>query len=307
MKSPAAPSTVIPEAAFRLVEGPEPGADERYEGTLVAWARWIDTSGEHLVVLSGVARDPGGSTVAIHARHYRKVSGVIEIVDELSDGPAPEAKEAAAGFYREDVFISDLDADGLGEAMFAYSVDSPTESVARRLELVVFMHDRRLSIHGTARHDRIDAPVVAAVSLPDQTMSDADPRIRDEATALFGEAQYELATPPPFPGFLPHARFDGASFRGDEPPWSLTMLPSFIAFTKGGETAALRYESISLDGDTMTVEGTGLVEAWTHKFRITLVDEPVLAPDGTRFRYTATMEWSDGTRLSGWGGTLPTE
>jgi hypothetical protein len=304
---PTAPGTSVPEAAFRLVKGPEPGPDERYEGTLVAWDRWIDTSGEHLVVLSGIARIPGGGMDAIRARHYRKASGVIELVDEASDGPVLDTKEASAGYYRDDIFISDLDADGLGEAMFAYYVDTPSESVARRLELIVFMHDRRLSIHGTTRHDRIDAPVIAAATLPDQAMETAAAQIRDEAMDLFGEAQYDFALPPPFPGFLPYIRFDGAGFRGDEPAWSLTMLPSFMAFTKGGETAALRYESMSLDGSTLTIEGTGLIEAWTHKFRITLIDKPGVAPDGTQFRYAATMEWSDGTRLSGWGGPSPIE
>jgi hypothetical protein len=307
MSVPSVPGTAVPEAAFRLVEGPEPSPEERYEGTLVAWDRWIDTAGEHLVVLSGIPRVPDGGMEAIRARHYRKASGVIELVDEVRDGPVPDSKEASAGYYRDDVFISDLDADGLGEAMFAYYVDPPSESVARRLELVVFTNDRRLSIRGTARHDRLDAPVIAAATLADQAMSDAAARIRDEAMELFGEAQYELAIPSPFPGFFPHVRFDGVRLRGDEPTWSLTMLPSFMAFTKGGETAALRYESMSLDGSTLTVEGTGLVEAWTHKFRITLIDNPGVAPDGTRFRYAVTMEWSDGTRLSGWGGPSPGE
>jgi hypothetical protein len=296
---PTPPPVEKTEPVFMLVDDASPGPGEAYEGTIVSSKRWKDASGEHMLVLSE------SDTAAVNARHYTKPDGVATLTDELVDGITVEGTRPEAGFYRGDAFVSDLNGDGHGEAMFVYHVDSPSDAVARRLELVVFLHDRRLSIHGTARYYRIEAPDDTASAQPDQTMLDAFAQIRDEAMTVFREAQYDLAIPPPFPGFLPLARFDGASFRGDAPAWSITLLPAFIAFTKGGETVAIRYESITIDGGTMTIEGKGLVEAWTHKFRISLAEKPGIAPDGKEFQYTATMEWSDGTRLTGWGGPLP--
>jgi hypothetical protein len=285
--------------AFKVVEGLGPGSGEAYEGTIVTWKRWLDAGGEHLLVASRT------DSAAINARHYIKSDGTIKLSDELVDGIYQENGKPAAGFYRDEIFVADLDDDGRGEAMLVYYVDPATSPAARRLELIVFMNNSRLVIHGTTRQDNIDTPPMAAITLPEQSLLEAPGIIREEAMELFSEAQYELALPPPFPGFLPHIRFDGARFRGDEHPWSLTIFPAFMVFTKEGESDAIHYESIAIEGGTTIIEGSGTVEAWVHKFRVSLVEKPGLAPDGTQFQYTATMEWSDGTRLSGWGGPLP--
>jgi len=293
------PPVKDPVPAFRIVEGQGPGNGEGYEGTIVFWKRWMDVSGEHLIVVSKT------ESAAVNVRHYTKSNGTIVLTDELVDGIYREAGKPVAGFYRDEVFLTDLDADGHGEAMLVYYVDPGSDSAARRLELVVFTHDRRLLIHGTTRLEKIDTPSIAPLTNPGQSILEAAGKIRDEAMELFGEAQYELALPPPFPGFLPYIRFDGARFRGDQAQWALTMLPSFMVFTKDGESVAIYYDSITTDGGTIVIEGSGVFGAWKHTFRVTLVEKPGTAPDGTQFQYAATMEWSDGTRLSGWGGPLP--
>jgi len=296
---PAPPPVENPVPAFKVVEGLGPGSEEPYEGLIVSWKRWMDASGEHLLVVSRT------ESAAINARLYTRSNGSIVLNDEIVDGIYLADGKPSAGLYRDEIFVTDLDDDGYGEAAIVYYVDPGTDSEARRLELVVFVHDKRLLIHGTTRHEKINSPTLTALTNSEPAMSEANEKIRGEAMELFSEAQYELAIPPPFPGFLPHIRFDGALFRGDEPPWSLTILPAFMAFTKEGESAAIKYESISAEGDTIIIEGSGTVEAWAHKFRVTLVEKPGLARDGTKFQYTATMEWSDGTRLSGWGGPVP--
>ena len=290
---PAQPETL---RGFASLDGPPPGSDTPYKGTLVAWVRWKDIAGEHLVILSR-------ATATLEALHYSRNAAGFELRAEHSAMPNAAVPEAAAAFFRDGIRSGDADGDGLGEAMFAYYLDEAPGPGPKSLSLISFSGDKTLSIHGRTRFDPVDGSSVAPVTRLDDDMSAAPEALRSAALELWAEAQFDLAEPPAYPGFFPHRRFDGATFSGDEPFWTLTILPQYLILKLASEKKAsvIRYETIRADGSGLIIEGKGEIEAWSHAFRVTIIETPVTAPHGELFPFTATIDWSDGTRLSGWG------
>jgi len=127
--------------------------------------------------------------------------------------------------------------------------------------------------------------------------------LRSAALELWAEAQFDLAEPPAYAGFFPRRRFAGATFSEDDPSWTMTVLPQYLLLKLASEekAAVIRYESIRSDGQILVIEGKGEIAAWIHGFRVSLSETPVTAPHGELYSCTATVDWSDGTRLSGWG------
>lgn len=300
--APEAGTTVQAEAApaaFAVMEGPAPGQETPYSGTLASYARWQDADGEHIAILSRLESPAAG----IEARHYRRDGTDWRLVAEVAESGAPDAKGATAGVYKDGPWASDLDGDGRGEALLAYWIDESPEPGPKRLRLVAFVGDGAWTISGGTRFDPADAPRVAPVAAPDDAMAAAPDAIRAEAEGIWADAQFDLAEPPAFPGFFAFRRFDEAEFRGENPFWTLTVLPQYMLLNMadGEKPAVIRYEALKAEESGVVIDGRGEVEAWSHGFRVTAREESVTAPDGRAFPFSATVDWSDGTRLTGWG------
>ncbi|MBN2874713.1 MAG: hypothetical protein JXM71_06420 [Spirochaetales bacterium] len=304
-KTPApAPASVEPEpdSGFVALTGPAP--ESGYAGSLVAYTRWEDASGDNLVVLSKETAETGA---VLHAYHFRGTSD--EPVWTHEDGAwsceqSDSAAVAEAGFYRDGVWADDYDGDGLGEAMFAYRVDCSAGTGPFRLELLVVGGPEVLAMHGTTRVDPVDAPRTAASVRHDDSMAAAPESLRSEAQRLWNDAQFDLAVPAAYPGFYDYMRYDGVVLRGENPPWALELLPQYMILDLFGDAArtAISYDSITPGDGELVIEGSGKLEAWDHGFRVRIIENPTPAPDGKTYEFEAVVEWSDGTRRTGWGG-----
>ena len=287
-------------AGFAAVEGPAPGPATPYEGELVSYARWMDASGDNLIILS----KSGLPASRLHILQYRGNESVPFRV--FSDGAEGCGTGGTAAFYGNGIWVGDADLDGYGEAMVLYHVDCAPGTGPLRLELVVLGQKEPMAIHGGTRLDPIAGPRVPPVTLPDEGLLAATEAVRAEAMALWKDAQFDLAKPPSWPGFFEYQRFDGALFRGDEPLWSLTVLPQYMLLSMPGVEgpAAIRYTSILAADGGLVIEGSGEIGGWTHGFRVSVKQETTKAPDGGEFPLSATIDWSDGTRLLGWGSLV---
>lgn len=265
-----------------------------FNGTLVARTEWTDSSGSHVVILSRTES-------TLEARHYSQSQTGSMLVAERVE-PLP-ADTYAAGFYRDGVWASDMAGDGDQEALFAYHVDASPEPGPKRLALVVFAGDGTLSINGSTRYVPATGDRVDATATIDDAMRAAPSGIQSEAMRLWNEAQFDLAEPAAFPGFYDVMQLDGAELHGDGPSWVMVLLPQYALFKYSDAQgySVIKYTSITRSDLSVVLEGSGDVDAWNHKFRITVAEEPMIAPHGETYPYTVIIDWSDGTRLHGWG------
>ncbi len=297
-----APAPVEPEApkGYRRLAGPPPGPETPYPGSLAAYARWADDAGEALVVV-WTERHEGGDAL-VGARLYRDGSSGWALVAERAEAAGTEA-----GLYRDGLWPGDYDGDGRGEALLAYWASPGPAPGPRRLSVATVSDAGVFLAQGMTRFYPPEREPGARSRAADRLLDGVFARVpeatRNEAARLWEEAQYDLAEPTAHPGFHGHERFDGATLQGTERGWRLVMLPAYMELSLGGaaETAVIRYESIRADGDGLVAEGKATVEGWEHAFRVTIAERPVKAPDGTEYPLEATLDWSDGTRLAGWG------
>ncbi len=348
-EAPAAAAEPAAPVGYSAVRGPAPGAETPYDGGLLAYARWRDADGEHLVSLSAPRPEDGLVTVAdvsphdtdatapdadatiadaaptppdadatgpesdgtephdvgdgeagIQARHYLNDGSGWSLAAERFD-PMPAG--AVAGYYGDAPWVGDFDGDGLGEALAAYWIDESPEAGAKRLALLAFTAGAIACVDGSTRYDPADAPRVAPRAVAGDGWAALPAAIRGEAARLWSAAQFDLAEPPAFPDFAGHARFDGAALKGENPFWNLTVLPPYalLEIASEGSPAVIRYASIAEGEDGLVIDGDGEVGGWSHRFRITIREQPVVAPDGSSYPLSVTIDWSDGTRYSGWG------
>lgn len=313
-----APAVVEPEApkGYRRLDGPPPGPETPYPGSLAAYARWADDAGEALAIVwtepleaasaertdsvEPVARD---GAVRVGARLYRQAAAGWTLAAERA-----ETTGLAAGLYRDGLWPGDYDGDGRGEALLAYWTSLTPEPGPRRLSVATVADGGIFLAEGTTRFyppaGKADAkPRAASTRLLDGVFARAPEALRTEAARLWDEAQYDLAEPSAHPDFHAHERFDGATLQGTERNWRLVVLPAYMELSLDGdaETAAIRYESIRAEDGGLVAEGKATIEGWEHAFRVSIAERPVKAPDGIEYPLEATLDWSDGTRLAGWG------
>lgn len=317
--APAAASEPSAPAGYSAVRGPAPGSEAPYDGELLAYARWLDTAGEHLVILSALRPADGPASAAVSSAETAEITETAEATDSgvqvrsyLLGGSGwalaaerfdPMPAGATAGYYGDAPWTGDFDGDGLGEALAAYWIDESPDAGAKRLSLLAFTAGAIASVDGSTRYDPADAPRLTPSAVGGEGWAALPAAIRGEAARLWSAAQFDLAEPPAFPDFARHARFDGAVLKGENPFWTLTVLPPYALLQIASEAspAVIRYTSIS-DGEAgLVIDGAGEVGGWSHRYRITILERPAVAPDGATYPLTVTIDWSDGTRYSGWG------
>lgn len=313
-----APAEVQPEpqVGFRRLEGPPPGDDTPHPGRLAAYARWIDAAGEALALAwieeleirpdlePALAGADGHTALAVGARLYRLGAEGPRLVAERVEAQDPLRPGLSAGLYRDGLWPGDYDGDGIGEVIITYWMSMTKEPGPRRLVAAALSDSGAEAAAGTTRFDPPTGRRSPPGRLGPGAFAASGEALRAEAARLWDEAQFDLAEPPAHPAFYAHRRFDGASFQGTERHWRLVILPPYMVLSLDGdaELAVIRYDSISADEGGFVAEGKATVEGWEHGFRVSLAKAPARAPDGTEHPYSAVVDWSDGTRLSGWGG-----
>lgn len=307
-----------PEAApgYRKLEPGTGAVGVPIPGELVSLERWVDVSGESLVALSA---GPAG----LYAGLWKRGPGEGETVGGDGARPPQEFRFPAeppasgsphrSGFYGNGAWSGDFDGDGYGELMFVAWVDPTAEPGPIALDLVVMSSRGTYRVGGSSAYDPPGGARVPATGMTDAALSGLDGPVRDEAQKLWSEALFNLAEPKPFQGFEDHLELDGARFAGDKPAWTLVLLPSRMELGLGEGVATISYDSIRSEGSGWVIEGSGRVEAWDHRLRVTITPATATgeagqegSASGTERAFAALVEISDGTRLEGGGAFAAT-
>jgi hypothetical protein len=134
----------------------------RYQGEVVAGARWLDKNGENLLLLceTGPVKSPvspksrenpydeAGMTAGLHAYHYVKVKEQYALLWKLYDSVKICPFDLEAAFLPNSLTITDLDDNGIAESTFLYKLGCRSDVSPVRLKLIMHEGREKYAIRG---------------------------------------------------------------------------------------------------------------------------------------------------------------
>ena len=134
----------------------------RYKGEVVAGARWLDKSGENLLLLceTGSFKSPvppnskdnpfkeWGRAAELHSYHYVKDKEKHKLLWKLYDSVKICALDLEAAFLPNSLTITDLDGNGIAESTFLYKLGCRSDVSPVQLKLIMHEGEVKYAIRG---------------------------------------------------------------------------------------------------------------------------------------------------------------
>ncbi len=150
----AATSTPIQILAFDPKALP---AEIRYQGEVVAGARWLDKNGENLLLLceSGPLKSPiqelgedDAKDARLYGYHYVKNKDRYQLLWKLYDYMNFCRFDLSAVFIRKSLIITDLDGNGIAESTFIYRLGCRSDIHPLQLKLIMHEGPAKYALRG---------------------------------------------------------------------------------------------------------------------------------------------------------------
>lgn len=137
-------------------------AEIRYQGKIVRGARWIDSNGENILLLTqtGIFPTKGkkyeeGELICydaeVYAYNYVRKDGKVSLLWKITDFERDCPFDLYAGFLKEALFITDLDSNGVAESLFLYELSCRSDVSPARLKLIMHEGATKYAIRGTTK------------------------------------------------------------------------------------------------------------------------------------------------------------
>ena len=133
----------------------------RYQGKIVMGARWTDSNGENILLLTQTGKFPSkGKCVAdggrcfdaeVYAYNYVRKDGDVSLLWKITDFERDCSFDLYAGFVKEALFITDLDSNGVAESLFLYKLSCRSDVSPAVLKLIMHEGATKYAIRGTTK------------------------------------------------------------------------------------------------------------------------------------------------------------
>jgi hypothetical protein len=134
----------------------------RYEGEVVAGARWLDKKGENLLLLceTGAFNSPvspkskknpygeWGMAAEVHGYHYVKIKGQYRLLWKLYDLVEICPYDLDATFLPNSLTITDLDGSRIAESTFLYKKGCRSDLSPAQLKLIMHEGKAKYALRG---------------------------------------------------------------------------------------------------------------------------------------------------------------
>ena len=131
---------------FKKLDLRKPPGGLVYEGTIVSSARWTDSLGDNMVILteSGIYQrahakhENGGRNADVFAYRFLVLGDSATQAWKLHDNIGKCSDRVDAHFLKNSLHVTDLDSDGKGEVWLAYIKGCRRDSVPCDMKLVMY-------------------------------------------------------------------------------------------------------------------------------------------------------------------------
>jgi hypothetical protein len=137
-------------------------AEIRYQGKIVDGARWTDSNGENILVLTQTDKFPTKGKknsegedpsfdAEVYAYNYVIKGGKTLLLWKITDFMRDCAFDLYAGFMKETLSITDLDSNGIAESSFLYKLSCRSDVSPDGLKLIMHEGATKYAIRGTTK------------------------------------------------------------------------------------------------------------------------------------------------------------
>jgi hypothetical protein len=214
-QSPVRPAPTVPPASSTTTTPPDPkagtglsgvelagdpvAAARRFgvstDGRPVAALSWEDRKGRNLVVLS--SRDeqgqPDPSTIPasptrsarLWADHFTNRNGATGRLRMVRDYELDCPSDLTAEFRPRSLRVTDLDGDGIGEVLFAYTLQCSSDVSPATFKLLLLEDGRKYIIRGQTWLDRLATDGRLGEGVPEPSYRDWPAPLRHQAQSLY--------------------------------------------------------------------------------------------------------------------------
>jgi hypothetical protein len=133
----------------------------RYQGKIVTGARWIDSNGENILLLTQTGKFPSkGKCVSdegrcfdaeVYAYNYIRKDGDVSLLWMITDYERGCSFDLYAGFVKDALFITDLDSNGVAESLFLYKLSCRSDVSPAVLKLIMHEGATKYAIRGATK------------------------------------------------------------------------------------------------------------------------------------------------------------
>jgi hypothetical protein len=133
----------------------------RYQGKIVMGARWTDSNGENILLLTQTGKFPSKEKRAadeedcfdaeVYAYNYVKKDGNVSLLWKITDFERSCSFDLYAGFLKDALFITDLDSNGVAESLFLYKLSCRSDVSPARLKLIMHEGVTKYAIRGATK------------------------------------------------------------------------------------------------------------------------------------------------------------
>lgn len=133
----------------------------RYQGKIVMGARWMDSNGENILLLTQTGKFPSKGKcdsegiscfdAEVYAYNYVRKDGDVYLLWKMTDYERGCSFDLYAGFVKDALFITDLDSNGVAESLLLYKVSCRSDVSPAVLKLIIHEGATKYAIRGTTK------------------------------------------------------------------------------------------------------------------------------------------------------------
>lgn len=238
-----------------------------YNGKLIHTAKWTDSNGENIVILSEDRTedipDDGLPSLAVElfAYHYANSGNGFNLINMISDSEMGCDFENRARFMEESLTVTDVNGDGYSEAVFAYRLGCSSEISPDRLVLIAMENGTNYTINGTTRVFFDDSmPALGGETHVGKEFTTAPKKLLAHAKSVWRVQQesHNNFYKPRLYQLAELKRFHGLTLLGVEPFWDITLSDTNLVLSQPSEESLwFEYNRINISNDGVEIEASG--------------------------------------------------
>jgi len=163
-----------------------------YAGNMVQAMRWVDKTGDNIVILSKEYKNAtGGTDGALYAYHYLVSGDSVKQTWRVNDFLKECSVDMFLYFVDKTFTVTDLNKDGKGEVWIMYKVSCQGDVSPVPMKIIMYEDNKKFAVRGATRVGVSGNESIGGGFTFDEAFKNAPPEFRQYAKNLWNKNKVE--------------------------------------------------------------------------------------------------------------------